>query len=60
MTDNDINELEEFVNRLINDLQTMDVNAAREIATQTLIRTGVLNEDGSHKEQIVTGDFFGW
>ncbi|MBR1478996.1 MAG: hypothetical protein IJ608_13715 [Lachnospiraceae bacterium] len=60
MTDRYLDELDGFVKRLIEDLNTMDPNEAKKVATDTLIRIGVLREDGSRKEQIVTGDFFGW
>ena len=38
----------------------MDQEEAKKISIETLIRTGVLDENGQTKEQIVTGDFFGW
>ena len=41
-------------------LRSLPPDEGRRVATESLIETGVLNEDGSPKEQIVTGDFFGW
>lgn len=38
----------------------MDREEAKKISKETLIKTGVLDENGNAKENIVTGDFFGW
>ena len=35
-------------------------NMDEEEIKQILIRTGVLDANGKPKDQIVTGDFFGW
>ena len=53
-------EYEESVKNYIKELQMMDQEEAKKISIETLIRTGVLDENGQTKEQIVTGDFFGW
>lgn len=44
----------------IENLKTMEREQAKKIARDTLIKTGVLDENGNSKENIVTGDFFGW
>ncbi len=53
-------EYEESVRNYIKELEMMDQEEAKKISIETLIRTGVLDENGQTKEQIVTGDFFGW
>lgn len=53
-------EYDESVKNYIKELQMMDQEEAKKISIETLIRTGVLDENGQTKEQIVTGDFFGW
>ena len=53
-------EYEESVKNYIKELQMMDQEEAKKISIETLIRTEVLDENGQTKEQIVTGDFFGW
>lgn len=60
ITTEDINGLELAVNDMIQRLDNMPENEAVEYATNVLIEAGVLNSDGSEKEQIVNGDFFGW
>lgn len=42
------------------ELKKNDPEEAKKQSTESLIRAGILNEDGSPKEQIVTGMFFGW
>ncbi|MBR1692462.1 MAG: hypothetical protein IJ711_06760 [Lachnospiraceae bacterium] len=44
----------------IEKLKNMPKEQAREISLQNLISAGILNEDGTDKENIVNGDFFGW
>lgn len=55
-----IEELTKGVNEYIANLKAMPEDKAREISLNTLKRTGVVDENGNTKEQIVTGDFFGW
>ena len=47
--------LEEF-----RELKRKDPEKAKEIAKKDLIDIGVLDEQGNPKENIVTGQFFGW
>ena len=47
--------LEEF-----RELKRNNPEKAKEIAKQDLIDIGVLDEQGNPKENIVTGQFFGW
>ena len=42
------------------ELKRKDPEKAKEIAKQDLIDIGVLDEQGNPKENIVTGQFFGW
>lgn len=51
-----IRGMQEYINKL----RTMDREEAKKISKETLIKTGVLDENGNAKENIVTGDFFGW
>ncbi len=55
-----IEEFEQGVDEYLKKLDAMEENEAKKIARETLIRTGVLDSNGNPKEQIVTGDFFGW
>lgn len=55
-----LEELTQSVNDYIDNFKKMDKEEAKKIATQALIETGVLDENGNPKETIVTGDFFGW
>lgn len=41
-------------------LMEMDREQAKKISKETLIKAGILDENGNAKENIVTGDFFGW
>ena len=53
-------ELIKSMNEYIKELDNMNEKDAKKIATESLIRMGVLDENGNTKEDIVTGDFFGW
>ena len=53
-------EFAKSVKKYIDSLKAMDPEKARQISRETLIKTGVLDENGNTKETIVTGDFFGW
>ena len=44
----------------MDELDAMDSEDAKEFATEWLIDIGALDKNGMEKEQIVTGDFFGW
>ena len=55
-----IDELMKSVNDYIQEFKSMDKEEANKIAKETLIETGVLDENGKPKDTIVTGDFFGW
>ena len=55
-----IDDLMKSVNDYIQEFKSMDKEEAKKIAKETLIETGVLDENGKPKETIVTGDFFGW
>lgn len=54
-----LEELTQSVNDYIADFKKLDKEEAKTIATQALIETGVLDDDGNPKETIVTGCFFG-
>ena len=60
ITTEDVNGLEMAVNDMIQRLDNMPDSEAVQFATDVLIEAGVLNSDGSEKEQIVNGYFFGW
>lgn len=53
-------EFAKSVKEYIKSLKAMDPEKAKQISRDTLIKTGVLDENGNTKETIVTGDFFGW
>ncbi len=57
-----IKSLEEVKKELedLAELQKSDPEAAKIVAKAALIRTGVLNDDGSSKEQIVTESHIGY
>jgi hypothetical protein len=55
-----VDELIKSMNEYIKELDNMNEKDAKKIATESLIRVGVLDENGNTKEDIVTGDFFGW
>ena len=57
-----IKTLEEAKKELesLEELQKNDPAAAKIVAKAALIRTGVLNEDGSSKEHIVTESLIGY
>lgn len=60
ITNADVEGVERAAQAILSSIDQMDKNEANQFITQWLIDTGALNEDGSEKEQIVTGDFFGW
>ena len=60
ITQEDIDGLSMALEEFRNDLSTMTNDEAQAYCTNIMIQTGVLNEDGTPKEQIVNGDFFGW
>ena len=51
-----IRGMQEYINKL----RTMDREEAKKIAKENLTQAGILDENGKTKENIVTGDFFGW
>lgn len=51
-----IRGMQEYINKL----RTMDREEAKIIAKENLTKAGILDENGKTKENIVTGDFFGW
>ena len=51
-----IRGMQEYIDKL----RTMDREEAKKISKEALIKAGVLDENGNAKENIVTGDFFGW
>lgn len=55
-----VDELIKSMNEYIKELDNMNEKDAKKIATESLIRMGILDENGNTKEDIVTGDFFGW
>lgn len=42
------------------ELKKNDPERAKKESEEFLIKSGIYNEDGTPKEQIVTGMFFGW
>ena len=51
-----IRGMQEYIDKL----RTMDREEAKKISKEALIKAGVLDENENAKENIVTGDFFGW
>jgi hypothetical protein len=51
-----IRGMQEYIEKL----RTMDREEAKKVSKEALIKAGVLDENGNAKENIVTGDFFGW
>ncbi|MBR1598224.1 MAG: hypothetical protein IJ661_04815 [Lachnospiraceae bacterium] len=55
-----IEEFSSGIKEYIEKLKNMDPEEAKKISIDALKQTGVLDENGNTKENIVTGDFFGW
>ncbi len=51
-----IRGMQEYIERLKN----MDKEQAKQKAIENLTKAGILDENGNTKENLVTGDFFGW
>ena len=60
ITQEDVIGIQRAAQMLQDELNNMPADDAREYATQLWIDAGILNADGTEKEQIVEGDFFGW
>ena len=60
ITEEDVLGIQRAARMLQDELNNMSEGDARECATQLWIDAGILNADGTEKEQIVEGDFFGW
>lgn len=60
ITQKDVDMFEKVSQDFISKLNAMPDDEAKEFATRWLINLGALDENGKAKEQIVTGDFFGW
>ena len=58
ITNADVEGVERAAQAILSSIDQMDKKEANQFITQWLIDTGALNEDGSEKEQIVTGDFW--
>jgi DNA polymerase III alpha subunit len=48
--------MQEYIERMKN----MDKEQAKQKAIENLTKAGILDENGNTKENLVTGDFFGW
>lgn len=48
------------VEEYIEALMALPKDEARRLSLKNLIDAGIVNPDGTPKEQIVNGDFFGW
>ena len=59
ITQEEVDSFAEFVKHYIAELNALPPEEARRISKENLIRTGVLDENGNVKENIVTEDFFG-
>ncbi|MBR3306721.1 MAG: hypothetical protein IKI75_05650 [Lachnospiraceae bacterium] len=55
-----VDELERDAKKFLEEFEAMDPEDAKQYALDMLDRMGVLDENKQPKEQIVTGDFFGW
>ena len=51
-----IRGMQEYIERLKN----MDKEQAKKKAIENLTKAGILDENGNTKENLVTGNFFGW
>ena len=60
ITQEDVFGIQKAAEMLEEKLDSMPEEDAKEYITQMLIQEGSLNPDGTPKEQIVNGDFFGW
>ena len=60
VTQNDVDSFDELKNRFIDDIKSMSKEDALDYVSRLLIDAGILDKNGNEKEQIVTGDFFGW
>ena len=60
ITDEMVEGIEQAAQKMITQIEQMDQDEKDAFITKLLIDTGALNADGTEKEQIVTGDFFGW
>lgn len=60
ITQKEVDRFSEFVERYIATLAALPAEEARRISMENLIQTGVLDENGLVKDNIVTEDFFGW
>ena len=60
ITNADVEGVERAAQDVLARIEQMNRSEANQFITQWLIDTGALNEDGTEKDQIVTGDFFGW
>ena len=56
----DIKAFSEIKKNFLEKIYSMTKEDANNYITAMLIDAGILDEDGKEKEQIVTGDFFGW
>ena len=56
----EVKSFSEARERFINKINNMPKAEALEYIDSLLIEAGILDENGKEKEQIVTGDFFGW
>ncbi|MCR5728041.1 MAG: hypothetical protein K6G24_11310 [Lachnospiraceae bacterium] len=55
-----VDDVRTDANQFIKNLKSMPPEEAKRVAKDMLKRIGALDENGNPKEQIVTGDFFGW
>lgn len=55
-----VDDMEVYAKKFVEELNAMDDESAKEFAIKELDSMGLLDENKRPKEQIVTGDFFGW
>lgn len=60
VTQADVDGVAETAKRFIAKLSSMPEEEAKAYSKDVLIQIGALDKNGQVKEQIVTGDFFGW
>ena len=60
ITQDDVLGIQRAAQMLQDEMDSMFKDEASKFAEKWLIGIGTLNADGTEKEQIVEGDFFGW
>ena len=60
VTQADVDLFEDLKNQFMSNIDSMSKEDALNYVNGLLIEAGILDKNGNEKEQIVTGDFFGW